>query len=279
LALGVTWLLDIDLLRRMELCEAAGWETMCKAAPPDVQAAMGMRMVRIGGAMVGITPKVDILAYNRTIGLGIGEPATAGALDRIIETYREAGVPRFFVLWPDFAEPGGFPEVLRQRGLSHYNNWAKLYRDLKEIPSPRTDLRIEAIGPERSADFARIISTAFEWPEITGRYIAGPIGQPGWRHYLAFDGDRPVAAACYHAHDGIAWLEISATLPEARGRGAQTALIARRLQDGAEDGCTVAMVETAEQTPSKEAPSYRNVTRMGFQVAHLRPNYIMKFNP
>jgi hypothetical protein len=54
----------------------------------------------------------------------------------------------------------------------------------------------------------------------------------------------------------------------------QSALIVRRLVDAAGLGCTHAVVETAEPTADKPAPSYRNVTRLGFTLAYARPNFL-----
>jgi hypothetical protein len=46
------------------------------------------------------------------------------------------------------------------------------------------------------------------------------------------------------------------------------------MRDAAGDGCRWVSVETAEQTPEREAPSFRNLTRLGFTVAYRRPNYL-----
>jgi hypothetical protein len=51
-------------------------------------------------------------------------------------------------------------------------------------------------------------------------------------------------------------------------------LLARRITDAADLGCRRLVVETAEDTPKKDAPSFRNMLRFGFQVAYVRPNYI-----
>jgi hypothetical protein len=33
-------------------------------------------------------------------------------------------------------------------------------------------------------------------------------------------------------------------------------------------------VETAEDTVQRDAPSFRNMQRLGFEVAYARPNYL-----
>jgi GNAT superfamily N-acetyltransferase len=98
----------------------------------------------------------------------------------------------------------------------------------------------------------------------------------GWRHYLATDGETAVGAAAMYARGAWAWLGLAATLEEARGRGAQSALIARRIADAYAAGVRWLSIETAEDTPERDAPSFRNVVRQGFRVAYLRPNWLWK---
>ena len=60
------------------------------------------------------------------------------------------------------------------------------------------------------------------------------------------------------------------------GRGAQSALIARRIRDAAAAGCDCLMVETAQEREDYPVPSYHNLLKFGFQVAYMRPNYILE---
>ena len=60
-------------------------------------------------------------------------------------------------------------------------------------------------------------------------------------------------------------------------QGAQSALLARRLQDAGAAGCDRFVLETAEERPERGAPSYRNALRFGFRTAYVRPNYVLSF--
>jgi len=42
-------------------------------------------------------------------------------------------------------------------------------------------------------------------------------------------------------------------------------------------GCRHLIVETAEDRPEKPGISCRNVQKMGFEIAHLRPNWLYTF--
>jgi GNAT superfamily N-acetyltransferase len=94
---------------------------------------------------------------------------------------------------------------------------------------------------------------------------------------MAYDGGKAVSTGALFVSGEAAWLDFATTLPEYRGRGAQAALLARRIVDAAELGCRYLVVETAEDTPQRGAPSHRNMLRFGFQEAYARPNYIHTF--
>lgn len=100
------------------------------------------------------------------------------------------------------------------------------------------------------------------------------IGRPGWRHYLAFDGDQAVATGALNLRDHIGWLGVGSTLPSHRRRGAQGALMARRVRDGISLGCRWLVTETGEDLPARPNPSYHNMLRTGFTLAYQRLNYV-----
>jgi len=94
---------------------------------------------------------------------------------------------------------------------------------------------------------------------------------------MAFDGETPVATGAVYIRGQFGWIDFASTLPQYRGRGAQAALVERRIRDAAEWECRWLIVETAEEKPDHPAPSYRNMVRYGFKVAYARPNYLFKF--
>ena len=88
------------------------------------------------------------------------------------------------------------------------------------------------------------------------------------RLYLASMAEEGLGVAALSVLDGVAILHGAATLPEARRRGAQAALIAARLRDAAAAGAEVASVLT---TPG--SASERNVRRAGFGLAGARLSF------
>ncbi len=269
--------LPTALSRSLDLHEASAWGAMYRAAPREAAAAAGCGITTIGSATVAHASRVDVLAFNRAVGLGLDGPATEQQVDEIIAYFARHEVPRFFVQLHPKAQPAVLPRWLERRGFRHHNNWVRLYRDVSEFRVERALPTVRRIGPEDGETFARILTRAFGWSDALLPLVAGLVGRQGWCHYLAYEGDTPIGTAALYAEGAVAWFDFASTVAEFRGRGAQTALIARRIADAREAGCRHLIVETAEQTPEKQAPSYRNILRSGFDVVYVRPNYLYQF--
>jgi hypothetical protein len=73
------------------------------------------------------------------------------------------------------------------------------------------------------------------------------------------------ASAGVRQQFGIAHaLGIGATLASHRGRGAQSALLARRTEPAIRDGCTLVTTETGVPHPGEPGPSYANINAPAF---------------
>jgi len=119
-----------------------------------------------------------------------------------------------------------------------------------------------------------VLLPAFDGRPHSIPYTSDLVGRPGWHHYVARDGGDVVAAASMYARDGFAWLGAAGTLASHRGRGAQSALIARRVEDARALGCHTLTTETAHDPPEKPNPSYHNMERAGFQFVYRRPSWV-----
>jgi len=114
-------------------------------------------------------------------------------------------------------------------------------------------------------------------------------GLGGGAFLLAHDGRSPRLVAYDHRraetnfamglppridfHGDGAWLGWGGTLRSHRGRGIQSAMVARRIEDARAKHCQWLTVETAEDLPERPNPSYRNMERAGFRVLCLRPSH------
>ena len=158
---------------------------------------------------------------------------------------------------------------LAERGfLGDYQEcfWGRTIDPNEAFPHA-SDPRIARVAPEERATFARVLNIGYEVAEdsVRGRIYASTIGMPGWHHYLVrFDGE-PGSASVLYVTGGVAQLFVATTMPAYRGRGAQTALIQRRLADGQAAGCDLATSQTVIDNASP-----RNKARHGFEQLYLR---------
>jgi hypothetical protein len=242
------------------------------AMPGDLWDQLGAGVETVGAAKALILKQLPILLFNRVIGLGIAQPATEQDVDQICNLYGGLGLRTGVQLAPT-AQPPQLGEWLEKLGVNRTDTWGKLYRGTEPAAPVDTALRVEQIGEERAEEFGKIVAAAFRMPEPIDRWIAASIGRAGWHHYMALDGEKGVGVAALFVKDGVGSLGIAGTLPESRGKGAQSALIARRINDSIASGCRWLVVEADVDTPERPNPSYRNLLRFGFKLAYERQNY------
>ncbi|MBI3243339.1 MAG: hypothetical protein HYZ49_13700 [Chloroflexi bacterium] len=264
-----------EIARLVEFGEAEAYADFYAATPADYAAQFGINVQRLGSGFVFTTAAFDIPLFNRVVGLGLDEPATESMVDEAVAHFRQRGVKHFAFQQSPLARPTELPAWLAARGLRVSDNWVKVIRGTEPPPAIRTDLRVEVVGPERGDDYSEIAAVAFGMSLVIKPWLAPIMGRMNWRHYLAFDGDKPVGCGALFVKENIGWLGIAGTLPAARGRGAQGAIMARRIRDGIELGCQWLVTETGEETPTAPNPSFHNMIRTGFKPAYLRPNYML----
>lgn len=262
----------------LEVAEMEAFADLYRAASPEVVAAGGLAVAEVADAVLVSVNRIDVLALNRLIGLGLRERPSESTLAEAMAALERTGSPRCFL---PVAPVDGSEELasrLERLGLRHYNNWMRLWLDLDGLErapeAPASAPEVRQIGPADADTFGRIVAEAFDYPPAIAPLAGQVIGRPKWRHYLAFDRETPIAAAAMYLTGDAAWFGFAATDERHRRRGAQQALVAHRIAGAAESGCRWISVETAEDTVTRDAPSFRNLRRLGFEVAYRRPNYL-----
>jgi hypothetical protein len=239
---------------------------------PQIEEEYGVRAVPVKSALALVTTSL-VPDFNRVVNLGVFEPATAAQIDEILELYARAHVP-FTVQLSPIARPATVTPWLEQRRLRPSGEWTVLSRDVAPPREENVAFQMARIGRQDAATYARVYEAAFGIPFRQGALAASAIGEPGWHHYLASDEVRAIAAAAMFVHEGTALFAGSGTLASEGGRGAQTALIARRIRDAAALGCDLVLVETGEPIGDEPPPSLRNILRAGFAVAERQPCHV-----
>ncbi len=265
--------LDPGIAWALESAEAGAYRE-AYAAAADVVPGVA-RWEAIGGGAIALAfTAVDHDFFNRAIGLGVGEPATRADVRAIGSFYRAAAITRSSVQLAPGSEPAALTGWLGEVGYAPGGRWVKMWHDLQELADPAPPGPLVTVGPESAEAWADVDLAAFEMPGVVRPLATGPVGRPGWTHYLGLDGGRPVATAAMRIEDGVAWLGYGGTLPAARGRGWQTAMLLRRLVDAKAAGCRLAVTETGEETDAHPVNhSYRNMLRAGFRLAYARRNW------
>lgn len=261
------------LIEYCESIEAQAHIDFFQSAPPEYIRAFRLTLKQIGGMWISAIPVVDNVSYNRVLGLGVHEPATESILDEAIEVFREAKCDNYSMQVCPLVVSQNSPDWFAARGFTRGRNWAKTYRGNDSLPDATTDLRVEGIGAEYADVYADIVSDVFGITPILRPMMKGIVGKPGWFHYLAFDGLKPVACASMFLRGELAWLGFMATYKSHRKRGAQTALTVRCFKDGMERGCKWFIGETKEDTPATPNPSFHVMMRTGFKLAYLQRSY------
>jgi hypothetical protein len=130
------------------------------------------------------------------------------------------------------------------------------------ISAEAHDLHLtEALTQEEERLFLDTLAAGYSASTEVSRFLRAEHAAAGMRRFIAWQDDRPVAAAAYSVHRNVAVLGGAATAPAARRSGAQTALLRRRLGQAAADG-----VQAAAVTAVPESASARNLARSGFRI-------------
>jgi hypothetical protein len=205
------------------------------------------------------------LNMNRVHLCGSEPGLTPDGIARLIGLFTTENVERFFV-WlspgPDMDTARGWLEA---QGLSRIRRtgYPTLWRTTRSTFAFNTDLAVREVGvDEIRAARDRLDDTL--WPG----YLRSA-GKDGFFHYMAFDGARPVAIAALCIFEDIGYLMAAATKESDRHRGAQQALIARRIARAEQSGCSIQVSETLYMLEH----SLRNLQRAGFEEAYEKEVY------
>ena len=116
---------------------------------------------------------------------------------------------------------------------------------------------VEAGSPEVAA-FAEAIMSGHEVPDGGAPdhlgAVAAWVEQDGWSCFVAERESEVVGAAALLVLEGVGYLANAATVPEARGHGVHTALIAARVDAAQELGCDLVCAIAEPDSPRRAQP-------------------------
>ena len=260
----LTDFVDLDFARRLEMAETIFpdcYDALRAYGPTD---PIALLPVAGGYAFCG-GPGYPV---NQIVGMGLYGDVSAADLDKVEDFFRSRGVASTVVLSPLAHE--SLRTLLGERGYSIGEFNSVLVRRIqREEPfSPPPGIAIERVTPENIDEWMFAIAKGFEQDIVVAESVFGGFASlPGAMSFLARIEDKVIAGCGGRVipEARLAALFGTATLPEYRGRGAQSALIARRLHEAALAGCEYAVVCTHPGSGSQ-----RNMERRGFRIAYTK---------
>jgi len=257
-------------IERIEAIERDAWLDLYEAAPASLRQSLGISQQRLDDGALLICRVIDNIQFNRLGYVGVSEPARAGTLAAALEAFRAAGVKNWIVHVADGAD--GLAELCAARRLvAHPRTWAKFIRDARQARVD-TSLSIREVSSDGAYDFGATAAAGFGMPPAMGEWLGNVVGRPRWRCFVAYDSATPIASGALYSDNNCGWLGVGATLPLARRRGGQSALLATRINAAIEAGCDLLTTETGIPHEGEPGPSFTNIQRAGFTIAYPRPN-------
>lgn len=237
----------------LDRAEHAAYADAFRATPELCEVA------EIGGTTCLALRQLEGRLFNRVLG-----PTSTEPLDEVAAFY---GDTQWWV-----ADSHGLGPQLEELGFTRDYGWMKFQRGV----GPReahSDLDVRLVDPASAGDFGTVVTGGYGLPDWTIPFGANIVGRPGWSCYVAYEGGAPAGAGALFVHGGVGWLGFGGTLPAYRGRGAQSAILAARIEDARRQGCQEVTTETGELEDDRPSNSYRNIVRAGFREAGARANF------
>jgi GNAT superfamily N-acetyltransferase len=226
-----------------------GWDEACSHAGED--------------AVWGIT-RIPSAFINNATRVRFPEEQTDDALEAIIEVANVRHVPMRWWLGPG-TQPADTGKRLENRGFSHVQLAGMAIRlsGMQAQPA-ESALRVERVGDSGELEaWCKVLALGFSVPQIAADAFGRAIEVVGldsldWSLYLAYLDGEPVAVSSMYLGVGVAGIYNVATLPEARGKGAGSAVSYVPLKAAHETGYQIGTLQASRM-------GYDVYRRLGFE--------------
>lgn len=260
--------IDVDFCKRIERAEARGLRGAIehgRTAFPD----RDLLVTEIGGATVCFAGADS--PFSQTLGVGIDTEFSGRDVEAIVEFYHSRATSARVYTSPVAGE--ALSSEFARRGFEVEEYVALLAANLTEVTGQR-DARIDVCNDEQL--WANRSALAFNdgkaVPEpmlLIGRIMAS---HPTVTPLALHENGQIVTTGCMALEDdGIAAFFATSTMPQARGRGYQAAMIGDRIARAREAG---ALIVRAGAKPG--SASERNFRRAGFEVLYTQTVWILR---
>ncbi len=255
-------LADLSLSRRLERCEARTNASIIESRA-RLSPEVGATWIERAGAYAMFDGVGSPL--TQTFGLGLFATPAAKDLEVIEEFFASRGAAVFHEVSP-LAEFETI-NLLTARRYRVVELTSIMYRPLSAFPASHSPVPARLAAADEVELWASVAAEGWsEFAEVAPlMYELARVSASATLPFFAELDGRPVAPGALAIHDGVALLAGASTIPSARNRGAQRAVLDARLRYAAAQGCDLAMMGA---TPGSS--SQRNGERQGFRVAYTR---------
>ena len=252
-----------------------GAERHWASIPPALVKRLRPRVGRVGDALLTLSETSDSLRLNRVVGFGCEGRARAGMVDEIVAFYRASKRRRFSLQLGPGPQAATISRWLLARGFRRHGGLSLLVRaGAKPVSPVPAGVRVVRAGAGQARVILAIHERVFAIAPSRRDWTLAALAADDSEHYLAYVGRTPVWSGTLRIDGKLAWLCGGATLTRWRRCGVHGGLIAARLRRAALRGCRWIWVETAEPVRGRPAGSRRNLIRMGFEPAAIKPIFV-----
>ena len=209
---------------------------------------------------------------TQSFGLGLFEPLSPAALDRIEAFFLDRGAVVVHEVSP--LAGIGTLDLLCSRGYRPVELSSVLHQPVERPATKIPDgIAVRVVGAEEAALCVQISARGWghEHPELMdflGEFGPVAFAREHTVNFVAELDGQPGAAGALSLYDGVALFAGATTIPEMRRRGLQAALLEARMGYAFEHGYPLAMMVTEAGSQSQ-----RNAERKGFRIAYTRTKW------
>lgn len=264
--------MNLELARRVEFAEAAACRE-CAEAYHRQHPEFPVAVEEIGGGVACFAgPESPI---TQAIGFGLKGSVEDHDFDRLGEFFQTRNAPAAAEICP-LVEMSLY-ERFATRGYRLLEVSDVLIKAITKEnsvpPAAASAFTIRPARPDEAKLWTRTVAQGFaehfpvtpEMLDVMEGFFLGKNSRP----FLALVDGEAAGGAAMTIHDGVCGLFGASTLPDFRGRGIQTALLAARISVAANEGCDLAV-----SIAQPGSISHRNIERAGFRVAYTRTKLI-----
>ena len=256
---------DLPLARRIERAEGHANAAFVHARAL-VSPLSGAASLDVGGTYALFDGVASPL--TQTFGLGVLETPSASLLDTLEAFFHDRGAAVVHEVSPTVDT--SVVTLLSSRGYHPIELTSVLFRPIDAAAvAVNAHISVRRARDEEADHWAEVAAKGWgDSPEIIDFVLS--MGQVSARakdtySFLAESAGEAIATGGMHLHMGVAVLAGASTIPSARRRGAQNALLSARLAFAGAHGCNLAVMGALPGSASQ-----RNAERNGFRVAYTR---------